>query len=634
MKRLSLFFLVLSASIAGPTVFTGCREAFRIDGAKLINCESLPAPSGDAVCSYELGASTGVLLRGIVLGVDTIYRGGEVLVAEDGSILHAGCSADRPSEFDEVAEEAVKVTCAEGVISPGKINAHTHTGYDSNFPVQLAQRFDHRNDWRPDHHWSVNYLPQEIYSEVRHLLAGTTASVSGSYIAGPILNLDILRDPVTGNPSIQWNTFPLESGGDFVQNEGACELFPKYAWYPDYVYADEYVPHVAEGVNEAAHNELRCLSEFMDEGWTLLHGIATTPDDGKLMAERGVGLVWSPRSNVSLYGNTAQVRMLKNQGVLLSLGSDWTPTGSMDLQRELQCANLWNSTYLDRAFTDRDLWLMTTYNPAVSLGVDWVVGSLSPGTLAQITVYDGRGIANPYRAVIDGTPDRAALVLVGDFINGPEPHTAALYGDLAFLTTLAAVDSPIVQGCEPYAEPMYGRSDVCGRPKFVCTHRPEVQDAFNELVENPLNPSGPPIPWVEAFSYYMENVYGVPGTTAEELSQFENLSFYNWVLGSYPLVFCGKPDGEPSCVPSRPGEYDGSPIEGPPATGDLDGDGIVDIYDNCRKVFNPVRPMDNGVQPDADGDGIGDACDRCPLESGVTCVSVDPYADAAVHIDD
>ena len=122
----------------------------------------------------------------------------------------------------------------------------------------------------------------------------------------------------------------------------------------------------------------------------------------------------------------------------------------------------------------------------------------------------------------------------------------------------------------------------------------------------------------------MENVVGVPGTTAEELSHFENLSFYNWVLGSYPLVFCGSPEGEPSCVPYRPGEYDGTPVKGPPRSSDLDGDGIADVHDNCPMVFNPVRPMDGGVQGDADSDGIGDACDKCPLDLGAGCVSVNP----------
>ncbi len=37
----------------------------------------------------------------------------------------------------------------------------------------------------------------------------------------------------------------------------------------------------------------------------------------------------------------------------------------------------------------------------------------------------------------------------------------------------------------------------------------------------------------------------------------------------------------------------------------LDGDGVGDACDVCKKVVDPD-------QRDTDGDGIGDACDRCP----------------------
>src|SRR5690606_2400703 len=81
------------------------------------------------------------------------------------------------------------------------------------------------------------------------------------------------------------------------------------------------------------------------------------------------------------------------------------------------------------------------------------------------------------------------------------------------------------------------------------------------------------------------------------------------------------------CVPQRAPKNmnEGSSVymEGP-RDGDRDGDGILDGDDNCPNVFNPIRPMDMGVQPDFDADGFGDACDPCPLVAGEeSCVSFD-----------
>ncbi len=78
----------------------------------------------------------------------------------------------------------------------------------------------------------------------------------------------------------------------------------------------------------------------------------------------------------------------------------------------------------------------------------------------------------------------------------------------------------------------------------------------------------------------------------------------------YPAFFCDTPPGEPRCHPLRPGEFDGERT----AT-DADGDGFADTDDNCPRVFNPIRPIDNFVQPDADGDGVGDPCDPTPLSA-------------------
>ena len=80
---------------------------------------------------------------------------------------------------------------------------------------------------------------------------------------------------------------------------------------------------------------------------------------------------------------------------------------------------------------------------------------------------------------------------------------------------------------------------------------------------------------------------------------------------SYPLMSCGAvPVHEPTCIPSWPGQFDG--VRTPDV--DEDGDGIMNENDNCPRVFNPPRPMDNGHQPDRDRDGVGDACDQNPMD--------------------
>src|SRR6185312_13267658 len=98
------------------------------------------------------------------------------------------------------------------------------------------------------------------------------------------------------------------------------------------------------------------------------------------------------------------------------------------------------------------------------------------------------------------------------------------------------------------------------------------------------------------------------------------------VSGLYTTFFCGTPTNEPTCVPSRPASVNGSTVyTGAVSATDSDGDGIPDAMDNCPTVFNPIRPMDKGMQADFDGNGVGDACDPCPLDKNTSvCTMANP----------
>jgi large repetitive protein len=582
-------------------------------------CGSIPAPATGA-CAVTPG-SNALLIKGTILTVDTIFEGGEVLVDQTGLIQYVGCSAARPSELSSMASSASRIECPKGVVSPGLINTHDHLAFDQNAPFPATDvRYEHRNDWRP----SVGGLEDDsqvriAWSELRQLITGTTSTTGSSGVVGFIRNLDIHGFPAYDD--LLWNsfagqlpemissdTFPLEHPQDFTENEGDCSFYPLY---PNLASSDPvsdvYIPHMAEGINAAAANEFDCLSsgdrngtDIVDHRLLMIHGIALDAHDGKMLADDRGALVWSPRSNLSLYGNTAQARMLKNQGVLMTLGTDWTPSGSSTLPRELSCAADFSARYLDDAFSDRELWLMATYNPAIALKVDDKIGSLRTGLFGDIAIYDGTGAVNPYGAIRDATAKSTLLVLRRSSLPFPSVNgmlyvgSIAEYGDAGIVASLPRTLHDVIAPSYGVLAPLCESFTVCGSAKKACPLRETWWLPFARL-GNPLRMS-----------------------TLQALN-----------AGSYELFSCGTPTHEPTCVPARPTEYTGTIVKG-----DADGDGIDDNHDNCRKVFNPIRPMDAGVQPDSDGDGRGDACDKCPLDQGPVCTAIDPYTGEIVTITD
>ncbi len=525
-------------------------------------CQDLaPLPSG--TCEATAGNGN-LLITGDILAPDRVLRGGQVLVSADGWIQCVACDCSG----EPTAAGATRLTCPRGAVSPGLINTHEHLTYAQNPPGNWGtERYDHRHEWRRGLNGHTRIVVpggatalQVAWGEIRHLLGGETTIAGAGSASGFLRNMDGGSQQGLNQGAVNSQTFPLgDSSG--VMLTGSCA-------YPDIdgvsvLQADCYLPHIAEGVNAEARNEFLCLSGAQAGGVDLIatnvgavHLVGMQPVDGQAAADDGAGLVWSPRSNVSLYGNTAPVTMFAAQGVRIAIGTDWSASGSINLVRELHCADDLNRQHFNSFFSDRELWLMATAQPASILAIDDVVGVLAAGKVADIAIFAERSDREFYRAVIAGNPGDLALVLRAGL---------PLVGDSNIMAVLPGGQT----GCEPIP------GDVCGVPKNLCVQR-EIGQSFAALA--------------------------AANATA------------------YGLFFCGDPPGEPTCVPLRPGQYDGTP-----SADDVDGDGIPNAADNCPDVFNPVRPMDQGLQGDQDDDGVGDACDVCPLDPNTTsCSPPDP----------
>jgi len=524
----------------------------------LVVCDTPPlAPPAEGTCEISKPGTQGLMIRGTVLAPDTIYENGAVFV-NNGTIVCVGCDClDLPE-----AAEATELACADGVISPGLINPHDHITFAKNKPIgEGVDRYEHRHDWRAGKNGHQKLIvpggaskEAVLAAELRFIMGGATSAASVGGQAGLLRNLDTanLSEGLPLQPANS-DTFPL-GDSNALQLDSGCN-YPNLVTTAEIAGLEAYLPHIAEGINDFARNEFLCLSkppnDVIEPMTAIIHAVGITAEDTKLMHPEQTRVIWSPRSNVVLYGNTAQATVLDQLGVNMALGTDWVASGSMNLLRELRCADELNTNYYNKHFTDADLWKMVTTNAALATGSENAIGLLKTGLVADISIFNGT-VDKHHAAVIRADLEDVVLVLRAGEV---------LYGDDVIVDT-AEIGG---EACETL--------DVCGIAKRACV----AQDVGG-------------------------------GVTLASVTAA--------ISPTYPLFFCGTPDLEPTCVPSRPGEYTGIPTADDP-----DGDGMTDD-DNCPDVFNP--PLLIGIgQQDADGDLLGDACDTCPLEAGDACVLLD-----------
>lgn len=546
---------------ANDVPFDGCESDCTISPEE-IECAQLP-PLGAGNCEVTAGSGTDLVIEGDILGPYTIFRGGEVVVDGAGLIVCVGC------DCDGMAPDATRVSCPEAVVSPGLINTHEHITFAKNVPYNdTGERYEHRHDWREGLHGHTEIpaagsstADQVRWGELRFMMSGATSLVGSGSATGFLRNLDRDDQEGLGIEPVHFSTFPLgDSNG--TQLDSGCN-YPGGDTNMSIDMDDAYLPHVSEGIDAYARNEFNCVDgqggrqgdeDLLEPQSAFIHGVGLLPGDYAKMAAEGASLIWSPRSNVTLYGDTAQVTVASRVGVNISLGTDWIPTGSMNMFRELACADNLNTNHYNDFFTDRDLWRMVTLGAARALHQEENIGILATGRVADIAIYDAKTNAD-YRAIIAGEPAGVALVMRSG---------EAIYGDANVIADLAGA------GCDAI--------DVCGTQKQLCTQS-EIGKSYAAL------------------------------QTSGEV---------------YPDFFCGPPQNEPSCDPMRPVSVNGSSIYGGITATDPDGDGI-EAGDNCPDVFNPIRPLDDGVQSDFDGDGAGDPCDVCPLNPNTDmCTPITP----------
>jgi cytosine/adenosine deaminase-related metal-dependent hydrolase len=423
-------------------------------------CPPLPDPPP----SVTAGTTPALLLRGTVVTPTTAFAG-EVLVTGDTIACAAASCAEAPGASGAAIVET------RGLIFPGLIDAHNHILFDifDGTDWSPLRAYTNHDMWTNEDRYGAmvdakQYLngegasPADLgcemnkYGELKALVAGTTSVLGAANPANRACYGSLARtvdqsSNDLGDDAIQVATlFPTAAAAD-----GVCANFADGD-------TTAYVIHIGEGTDATARAEFARLGTITTTDdclyapeTAIVHGTALGDAELTRMASAGMSLVWSPRSNVFLYGAgtdlaaTTDIPLALAKGINVALAPDWSLGGSANLLDELRFADRVDDAEWGDLLNAQDLVEMVTVNAAAALGLSAAIGSIEVGKKADLMVIGGDAAA-PWDALLAATPRDVRLVLVGG---------VPLYGDAA----LAAV-GPAAPGCETI--------DACCHAKFLC----------------------------------------------------------------------------------------------------------------------------------------------------------------------
>jgi len=454
-----------------------------------------------AACSSD-GSETGVS------DMSSSYRPGCKALGGPSYALHGTALLPQGAADAYVVVEGEKIAAVEtaranvpagvpiidtnGVISPGLVDLHNHVAYDFLPFWNSGKRWSNRYQWaRASAYETAVKAPYNAvkhsghmceavkYGEFRGLVGGTT-SIQGSMDltctrswARNIEFTNFCSDHV--RQDVLAVTALTQSDADSINaqfSSGATKAF---------------IVHLAEGIDDSSRAEFDYLDKLglIKPQLVAIHGTALTAAQLQRMGQAGAKLVWSPLSNLALYGQTTDIPSAVAAGITISIAPDWTPSGSANVLGELKVADRVNRERFGGLLSDQQLVAMVTSNPAKTVAMDGEIGSIRAGLYADLVVVRG-DTSQPYRALIDAKPADVLLTSVGgQAFYGSSDIVSAIGDARSYVTVdacgesrvLAATESalPIPQGQESLdaVTQTFASAGVTPIPLFSCDGAPE-----------------------------------------------------------------------------------------------------------------------------------------------------------------
>jgi len=391
----------------------------------------------------------------------TVVMDGAIWIA-DAAIAAITTAGDPvPDGFDGIAPVQTG-----GTVLPGLIELHNHLAYNVLPLWNVPQKYTNRNQWgnTPVYHQLVT-APMKTIGEATDLLAALVRYVECKALVGGVTTSQGIA--LFSAPGVRRYyrgiVRNVEETGDKLLPEAGSRIADVDAKDPQAFLTEIekktcFLLHLSEGTDDAAHTHFEAL-QLQGGKWAIapslagIHCVALTPADFGVMASNGASMVWSPFSNLLLYGQTANVAGAVAAGLKIGLGSDWSPTGSRSLFGELKVARVYSQNNAN-VFSDEQIVRLATTAGAETLGWDETVGSLEVGKRADLVVVAGQNDAAPLMPLFEGDERSVQLVAINGTprygtpalmaADGPGLETLAVGGEQRVLYLTQVTEDPEV----------------------------------------------------------------------------------------------------------------------------------------------------------------------------------------------
>jgi 5-methylthioadenosine/S-adenosylhomocysteine deaminase len=396
------------------------------------------------LCALLVGAAVFAALaipQGKKQQADLLIAGGTVVTMDaDRRILENGAVAIRGDQIVGVGKRAeiearyastAKIDAAGHLILPGFINGHTHV------PMTLLRGL--KDDVTLDV-WLKNYIfPAEAKNVTEEFVRWGTRLAAAEMIRSGVTtfaDMYYFEDAIAeetkaagmrGILGESWLDFPVPDNKNEAEAAAYTEKFLK-RWQGDPLIHAAVAPHSIYLCSRKTLHDVQALAQkyhapilihvaeikkelddslakngatpvqymnrigFLGPDVVAAHCVWVDETDRKLLAEKGVGCVHNPSSNMMLASGVAPVVEERAAGIAVGLGTDG-PSGSnndLNLMEEIDlAAKLQKISKMDpRALGAKSVVEMATIEGAKAVHLEKEIGSLEPGKKADLILIN------------------------------------------------------------------------------------------------------------------------------------------------------------------------------------------------------------------------------------------------------